>query len=106
MSPTAIASSAPAALPSMNIHPHGHGHGHKKGMDLDSTSDASSTSSTPGQPASTPNLFSTLFDSLAQVLGAPPAQAAQAARVTQPAQPLQSAQAVQLAIGSKVNTTA
>jgi hypothetical protein len=104
MSPTAIASSAPAALPSMNIHPHGHGH--KKGMDLDSTSDASSTSSTPGQPASTPNLFSTLFDSLAQVLGAPPAQAAQAARVTQPAQPVQSAQAAQLAIGSKINTTA
>jgi hypothetical protein len=101
MSPTAIASSAPAALPSMNIHPHGHGH--KKGMDLDSTSDASST---PGQPASTPNLFSTLFDSLAQVLGAPPAQAAQAARVTQPAQPVQSAQAAQLAIGSKINTTA
>jgi hypothetical protein len=107
MIPLAIPSSITAALPAMDIHPHGHGH--KKGMDLDSTSDASSTSSTsstPGQPTSTPNLFSTLFDSLAQVLGAPPAQATQAAKITQQAQPVQSAQAAQLAIGSKINTTA
>jgi hypothetical protein len=101
MSALAIPSSATAALPAANIHPHGHGH--KKGLQSDAATDSSST---PGQPASTSNLFSSLFDTLAQVLGAPPAQAAQAAKVTQPAQPAQSAQAAQLAIGSKINTTA
>jgi len=101
MSPLALPSSATAALPAMNIH--AHGHGHKKGLQADSAADSSST---PGQPASTQNLFSSLFDSLAQVLGARPAQTAQAAKVTQPAQPAQSAQAAQLAIGSKINTTA
>src|SRR5271169_2889767 len=101
MSSLAIPSSATAALSSASIHPHGHGH--KKGLQLDAATDSSST---PGQPASTPNLFSTLFDSLAQVLGAKPAQAAQAAKVTQPAQSAQSAQAAQLANGSRINTTA
>lgn len=101
MSSLAIAASATAALPGANIHPHGHGH--KKGIQLDAATDSSST---PGQPASTPNLFSRLFDSLAQLLGAQPAQAAQAAKVTQPAQSAPSAAAAQLATGSRINTTA
>src|SRR5271168_264901 len=101
MSSLAIPSSATAALSSASIHPHGHGH--KKGLQADSATDPSST---PGQAASTPNLFSTLFDSLAQVLGAQPSQATRAAKVTAAAQPAQSGQAAQLSIGSKVNATA
>jgi hypothetical protein len=98
MSLLPIPSSA-AALPAMNIHPHGHGH--KKGSP-DSATDASGTA---GQvpAASTQNLFSNLFNSLAQVIGA---RSARAAHATQAAQPAQSAQAAQLAIGSKINTTA
>jgi hypothetical protein len=102
MSPLAIASSATSALASVNIHPHGHGH--KKGLPMDSTPVAGSA---PGQAAgSTKDLFSSLFDSLAQVIGARPAQTAQAAQVTSAAHPAQAAQAAQLAIGSKINTTA
>jgi hypothetical protein len=102
MSPLAIPSST-AALPAMNVHPHGHGH--KKGSPVDSAADSSSTA---GQSpvGSTQNLFSRLFNSLAQVIGAQPARAAQATRAAQPVQPAQSAQAAQLAIGSKINTTA
>jgi len=92
MSPLALPSSASAALPAVNFHPHGHGH--KKGLPSDSP------------VGSTQNLFSSLFDSLAQAIGARPAQNAQAAQVAQAAQPAESAPAAQLAIGSKINTTA
>jgi len=97
MSPLAIPSSATAALPAMNIHPHGHGH--KKGSPVDSATDPGSTA---GQApvGSTQNLFSRLFNSLAQLVGARQVQ------TTQAAQPAQSAQALQLSIGSKINTTA
>jgi hypothetical protein len=102
MSLLPIPSSA-AALPAINVHPHGHGH--KKGTPVDSAADSSATA---GQsPAGgTQNLFSNLFNSLAQVIGARSAQATQAAQVTQAAQAAHSAQAAPLAIGSKINTTA
>jgi hypothetical protein len=106
MSLLAIPSSATAALSAINVHPHGHGH--KKGSPVDSAADSSGTAG-QAPAASTQNLFTNLFNSLAQVIGARPAQATQAAQVTQAAhaaQPAQSAQAAQLAIGSKINTTA
>jgi hypothetical protein len=101
MSPLAIASSATTALSSVNIHPHGHGH--KKGLQLDSAADSSGAA---GQASSNLNIFSSLFESQAQVIGARPAQTAQAAQVTKATHPAQSAQAAQLAIGSRINTTA
>jgi hypothetical protein len=102
MSLLAIPSSATAAIPAVTNHPHGHGH--KKGLQLDSTDSSATAAQVPA--AGTQNLFSRLFNSLAQVIGARPAQAAQATQVNHAAQPAQSAQAAQLAIGSKINTTA
>jgi hypothetical protein len=104
MSPLAFPSAA--ALPAINVHPHGHGH--KKGSAVDSAADSSSATAGQSPVGSTQNLFSNLFNSLAQVIGARPAQATLATRVTQAAGPAQSqsAQAAQLAIGSKINTTA
>jgi hypothetical protein len=99
MSLLAIPSSATAALTAVTIHPHGHGH--KKGLQLDSTESSGAAGQVPA--AATQNLFTRLFNSLAQVIGARPAQALQ---VNHAAQPAQSAQAAQLAIGSKINTTA
>jgi hypothetical protein len=67
---------------------------------LDSAADSSGSSAAQSPVGSTQNVFSRLFNSLAQLIGARQAQAAQ------PAASAQSPQAVQMSIGSKINTTA
>ncbi|HTD73089.1 MAG TPA: hypothetical protein VK652_06145 [Steroidobacteraceae bacterium] len=74
MSPLAIPSAVTATLPAANIHPHGHGH--KKGTPLDPTPSPGSTSNTSAPVGSTQSLFSRLFSSLQQLIGARPASAA------------------------------
>jgi len=74
MSPLPIPSAVTATLPAANIHPHGHGH--KKGTPLDTSPSPGSTSSTSAPVGSTQNLFSRLFSSLQQLIGARPVPAA------------------------------
>ena len=73
MSPLPIPSAVTAALPAANIHPHGHGH--KKGTPLDPSPSPGSTSSTSAPVGSTQSLFSRLFSSLQQLIGARPVPA-------------------------------
>ena len=74
MLPLAIPSAVTAALPAANTHPHGHGH--KKESPLDPSPASSSSTSAPA--GSTQNLFSRLFSSLQQLIGARPVPAAAA----------------------------
>jgi len=73
MSVIATATSA-AAPPTISFHPHGH----KKGIH-GSTSTESSSSSSNQAPATTQGLFSTLLQSLEQVIGVPAILGASAA---------------------------
>src|SRR5450631_3215634 len=73
MSSLSIPSSATAALPAVNIHPHGHEH--KKGTQLDLSGDSSSSTAAQIPVGSAQNLFGSLFNSLAQLIGARPAPA-------------------------------
>jgi hypothetical protein len=72
MSPLPIPSAVTATLPAANAYPHGHGH--KKGSPLDPS--PGSTSGTSAPVGSTQNLFSRLFSSLQQLIGARPVPAA------------------------------
>ncbi|HEV7356655.1 MAG TPA: hypothetical protein VGN99_01585 [Steroidobacteraceae bacterium] len=74
MSPLPIPSAVTATLPAANIHPHAHGH--KKGTPLDPSPSPGSTSGTSAPVGSTQNLFSRLFSSLQQLIGARPVPAA------------------------------
>jgi hypothetical protein len=74
MSSLPIPSAVTATLPAANIHPHGHGH--KKGTPLDPSPSPGSSSSTSAPVGSTQNLFSRLFSSLQQLIGARPVPAA------------------------------
>jgi hypothetical protein len=74
MSPLPIPSAVTATLPAANIHPHGHGH--KKGTPLDPTPSPGTTGNTSAPVGSTQSLFSRLFSSLQQLIGARPVPAA------------------------------
>ncbi|HEY2466016.1 MAG TPA: hypothetical protein VGI32_18295 [Steroidobacteraceae bacterium] len=74
MSSLPIPSAITSTLPAANIHPHGHGH--KKGGALDPTADSSSSTTAQIPAGSTQNLFGSLFNSLAQLIGAQPVPAA------------------------------
>ncbi len=79
MSSVASLSSASSALATGNIH----GHGHKKGSHVQSTDDAISDSTTAPVPVATQqNLFSTLLQSLEQVIGIQSPTAASPAAAT------------------------
>jgi hypothetical protein len=70
--PTAVT----PALPAVNLPSHGHGHGHKKGSPLDLTADTSSGTAAPIPVGTAQNFFGSLFSSLQQIIGGPPAPAA------------------------------
>ncbi len=72
MSSLPIPSAVTSTLPAANIF--SHGHGHKKGTPLDPS--PASTGSASAPLGSTQNLFSRLFSSLQQLIGARPAPAA------------------------------
>lgn len=75
MSSAAISAAASTVIPAINVHPHGH----KKGLQADSESNGTDT--TVGQtPATTnQNLFSSLLQSLEQVIGVQPTSSTSAA---------------------------
>ena len=76
MSSLASLSSAPSALSSITAH----SHGHKKGSRVDSTSGDSEVDAMTPVPAGTQqNLFSSMLQSLEQVIGVQPAAPATAA---------------------------
>ena len=65
MSSIANLSSAPSALPPVNVHPHGHRHG----SHVESTDDSSSDTAAQVPPGAAQNLFGSLLQSLEQVIG-------------------------------------
>jgi hypothetical protein len=65
MSSIANLTSAPAALPPLNIHPHGH----KKGSHVESTDDSGSSTAAQVPAGAAQNLFGSLLQSLEQVIG-------------------------------------
>jgi hypothetical protein len=65
MSSIANLSSAPSALPPVNMHPHGHRHG----SHVESTDDSSSDTAAQVPPGAAQNLFGSLLQSLEQVIG-------------------------------------
>jgi hypothetical protein len=75
MSLIANLSSAPSALPPVNVHPHGH----KRGSHVASSDDSSSDTAAQIPPGAAQNLFGSLLQSLEQVIGVQPATAAGAA---------------------------
>jgi BRCT domain type II-containing protein len=76
MSSLASLSSAPSALSSITAH----SHGHKKGSRVDSTSgDSEGDAMTPVPAGTQQNLFSSMLQSLEQVIGVQPAAPATAA---------------------------
>jgi hypothetical protein len=97
MSPLPIPSAITATLPAANIHPHGHGH--KKGTPLDPSPGSSPSTSAP--VGSTQNLFSRLFSSLQQLIGARPMPAA-----VSPALSANAAAAATAATAPKINVMA
>ena len=56
---------APAALPSVNIH----SHGHKRGSQVDSTDGSGSDAAAPSPRSVGQNIFSTLLHSIERVIG-------------------------------------
>ena len=64
MLPIAILSSAPSALPPVNIHPH-----HKKGSHVESVDGSSSDTAAQIPAGAVQNLFGSLLHSLQQVIG-------------------------------------
>jgi hypothetical protein len=101
MSLPAISSTPAGILPAANIHPHGHGH--KKGLDLDSLTDPSSTSASQTPTGSTQSVFSRLFNSIVDMIGAKPVLSALTAPAIAAASP---SQAAAQPLGSNVNTKA
>ncbi len=110
MSSIANLTSAPAALPQLNIHPHGH----KKGSHVASADDSDSNTAAPVPAGTQKNLFGSLLQSLEQAIGvqlsAPAAAAATsaaaaAAPATAAAATSQHANGPQSA-GSKLNVVA
>jgi hypothetical protein len=99
MSSLPIPSAVTATLPAANIH--AHGHGHKKGTPLDPTPSPGSTSNTSAPVGSTQNLFSRLFSSLQQLIGARPVPGAAA-----PAMGANAAAATTAATAAKINVMA
>jgi hypothetical protein len=75
MSSISSLSSAPSALPALTAHTHGH----KKGSQVQSVDDSSSDGMTPVPAATQQNLFSSLLQSLEQVIGVQPATATSSA---------------------------
>jgi hypothetical protein len=71
MSAISSLSSAPSALSSLTAH----SHGHKKGSKVESSDDSSSDGMTPVPAGTQQNLFSSLLQSLEQVIGIQPAAA-------------------------------
>jgi hypothetical protein len=65
-------SSAPSALPAVNVHPHGH----KRGLHIESAHDSSTDTAAQIPPGAAQNLFGSLLQSLEQVIGVQPATAA------------------------------
>jgi hypothetical protein len=65
-------SSAPSALPAVNVHPHGH----KRGLHIESANDSSTDTAAQIPPGAAQNLFGSLLQSLEQVIGVQPATAA------------------------------
>jgi hypothetical protein len=65
MSSIANLSSAPSALPPVNVHPHGH----RRGSHVESTDDSSSDTAAQVPPGAAQNLFGSLLQSLEQVIG-------------------------------------
>jgi hypothetical protein len=74
MSSIANLSSAPSALPPVNVHPHGH----KRGSHVESTDNSSSDTAAQIPPGATQNMFGSLLQSLEQVIGIQPTTAAPA----------------------------
>jgi hypothetical protein len=74
MSLIANLSSAPSALPPVNVHPHGH----KRGSHIESTDDSGSETAAQIPPGTAQNLFGSLLHSLEQIIGVQPATAAAA----------------------------
>jgi hypothetical protein len=64
-------SSAPSALPAVNVHPHGH----KRGLHIESANDSSTDTAAQIPPGAAQNLFGSLLQSLEQVIGVQPATA-------------------------------
>jgi hypothetical protein len=62
-------SSAPSALPQVNVHPHGH----KRGSHVESADDSGTDTAAQIPPGAAQNLFGSLLQSLEQVIGAQPA---------------------------------
>jgi BRCT domain type II-containing protein len=58
-------SSAPSALPPVNVHPHGH----RRGSHVESADDSSSDTAAQVPPGAAQNLFGSLLQSLEQVIG-------------------------------------
>jgi hypothetical protein len=65
-------SSAPSALPAVNVHPHGH----KRGLHIETAHDSSTDTAAQIPPGAAQNLFGSLLQSLEQVIGVQPATAA------------------------------
>jgi hypothetical protein len=78
MSAIANLSSAPTALPAVNVHPHGH----RRGSHVESTEASSSDTAAQIPPGAAQNLFGSLLQSLEQVIGVQPATATSAAATT------------------------
>jgi hypothetical protein len=78
MSSIANLSSAPSALPPVNVHPHGH----KRGSHVEPTDNSSSDTAAQIPPGATQNMFGSLLQSLEQVIGVQPTTAAPATAAT------------------------
>jgi|SRR5450755_1814719 hypothetical protein len=79
MSLIANLSSAPSALPPVNVHPHGH----KRGSHIESTGDSGSDTAAQIPAGAAQNLFGSLLQSLEQVIGVQPTTAAAATATPQ-----------------------
>jgi len=81
MSSIANLSSAPSALPPVNVHPHGH----RRGSHVESTEDSSSDTAAQVPPGAAQNLFGSLLQSLEQVIGVQSTTATSTAAAAPPA---------------------
>jgi len=79
MSLIANLSSAPSALPPVNVHPHGH----KRGSHIESTGDSGSDTAAQIPAGAAQNLFGSLLQSLEQVIGVQPTTAPAATATSQ-----------------------
>jgi hypothetical protein len=104
MSSLPIPSAITSTLPAANIHPHGHGH--KKGATaLDPTADSSSgTAQVPA--GSMQNLFGSLFNSLARLIGIQPVPATPNPAISAGNAAASSVTAGAAAAGAKINVMA